>query len=88
MPSGTGKRIVVFGHTHEVRLDPAVNAEGQACVYANSGTWIDATEGSMTFVSIAPPHPGSDVKVVSTWRYVKGGEPVKLGSSAIRIKAT
>ena len=89
VPPGTGKRIVVFGHTHEVRLDVTTNHEEQACIYANSGTWIDAhaPESSLTFVTIVPPHAGSDVTIVTTWRFVPGGDPVKLESAAIRVPA-
>jgi len=89
VPPGTGKRIVVFGHTHDVRLDVTSNDAGKACIYANSGTWIDAhaPESSLTFVSIVPPHEGSDVTVVTTWRFVRGGGPVKLASAAIRVPA-
>ncbi|MEY2667755.1 MAG: hypothetical protein RJA59_393, partial [Pseudomonadota bacterium] len=42
VPRDTGRRIVVFGHTHEVRLDHALDIDGVPCIYANSGTWIDA----------------------------------------------
>ena len=79
----------VGGHTHDVRLDVTSNDAGKACIYANSGTWIDAhaPESSLTFVSIVPPHEGSDVTVVTTWRFVRGGDPVKLASAAIRVPA-
>jgi hypothetical protein len=87
MPPGSTRRIVVFGHTHDVRLDATVNHAEQPCIYANSGTWIDAhpAESSLTFVSIAPPHAGSDVTIVTTWRFVPTGDPVKLASAAIRL---
>ena len=34
-------RIVVFGHTHAPMLKSFTNTNGEACIYANSGTWID-----------------------------------------------
>lgn len=51
VPPDTGKRIVVFGHTHEARLEVTSNDRLQGCIYANSGTWIDAAgpENGLTF---------------------------------------
>ncbi|MEI7492516.1 MAG: metallophosphoesterase [Bacteroidota bacterium] len=35
------KRIVVFGHTHDAKINTSNNYKGQKSIYANSGTWID-----------------------------------------------
>lgn len=37
----SNKRIVVLGHTHNAKLECKTNNNGQSCIYANSGTWID-----------------------------------------------
>ena len=51
----SGKRIVVFGHSHEPRMIPAETHDGKAAAYVNSGTWIDKNAmATMTFVVIAP----------------------------------
>ncbi|MBW7846975.1 MAG: metallophosphoesterase [Bacteroidales bacterium] len=51
------KRIVVFGHTHDAKIIPSENLQGQKTIYANSGTWIDhnnAGPTTMNFVVIQP----------------------------------
>ena len=50
------KRIVVFGHTHEAKIIPSLNYQGQKSIYANSGTWIDKNPKltTMDFVVITP----------------------------------
>lgn len=50
------KRIVVFGHTHEAKIIPSLNYQGQKSIYANSGTWIDKNPklATMNFVVITP----------------------------------
>lgn len=35
------KRIVVFGHSHKEKLEHKLDNNGQCCIYANTGTWID-----------------------------------------------
>ena len=80
------KRVVVFGHTHDVRLTPSVNLRGLGAVYANSGTWVDQVDkkgSKMTFVVIVPPRAGSVVTTVSTWEFRPGQPPVKLDSAAL-----
>jgi len=51
----SGKRIVVFGHTHEARIKE-FTVSGNTCIYANSGTWIDHNPNltTMNFVIIIP----------------------------------
>ncbi len=65
------KKIVVFGHTHVVRLDPCTNLEGSKTIYANSGTWIDKSQGhpTMTFIVITPPMADSAIESVNLYQY-------------------
>ena len=50
------KRIVIFGHTHQPRIDEGISYDGKKCIYANSGTWIDVNpkQTTMNFVVITP----------------------------------
>ncbi|MEI6304541.1 MAG: metallophosphoesterase [Candidatus Taylorbacteria bacterium] len=50
------KRIVIFGHTHDAKIIPSLNSQGQKSIYANSGTWIDKNPKltTMNFVVITP----------------------------------
>ena len=52
----SGKRIVVFGHTHKPKIFAALSYDNKKCIYANSGTWIDFNENRavMTFIVITP----------------------------------
>lgn len=34
-------KLVVFGHTHEARIEKMTNLDGKEVLYANSGTWLD-----------------------------------------------
>lgn len=65
-------KIVVFGHTHEAKLLPFKNLNGQKTIYANSGTWIDKPQGtypSRTFVVITKPKSNSPVQTVNLYQY-------------------
>ncbi len=49
------KRIVVFGHNHDAKLQTSNNHSGLKSIYANSGTWIDESPATTrTFVVITP----------------------------------
>lgn len=63
----SGKRLVVFGHTHDAKIKPYIN-NGLKSVYANSGTWIDNNNDlkTRTFVVITPQNAND-----STNTYVK-----------------
>jgi len=52
----SGKRIVIFGHTHVAKIIASTNSAGEKTIYANSGTWIDSNPGhtTMNFVVVAP----------------------------------
>lgn len=56
MNPASDKRIVVFGHTHQPRIDVRTSYDGKKCIYANSGTWIDVnpSQTTMNFVVITP----------------------------------
>jgi hypothetical protein len=80
------KRVVVFGHTHDVRLTASTTLRGLGAVYANSGTWVDQVNGKgsrMTFVVIVPPRGGSVLTTVTTWEFRPGQPPVKIDSAAL-----
>jgi len=65
------KKIVVFGHTHIVKLDPYTNLEGSKTIYANSGTWIDKMQGhpTRTFIVITLPKADSAIESVNLYQY-------------------
>jgi len=52
----SGKRIVIFGHTHVPVMRTYTSSDNKKCIYANSGTWIDHNPGrtTMNFVVITP----------------------------------
>lgn len=76
-----GKRIVVFGHTHDARVVPYANLAGKKTIYANSGTWIDHPLGypGMTFVVITEPAPDSALSVVNVYQYLGGTDVSQWG---------
>ena len=49
-------RIVVFGHSHDARIQSSFDHLQQKCIYVNSGTWIDNNpdKTTMNFVIITP----------------------------------
>ncbi len=83
--SDSNKRIVVFGHTHEAKLAYFINLKGQWTIYANSGTWIDNSELSCTFVTITPQKKnGATTDTVSLYQYIDDDLINKIDSAAIR----
>gem|GEM_PF-3170013 len=83
--SDSNKRIVVFGHTHEARLAYFINSKGQWTIYANSGTWIDNSKLSFTFVAITPQKKnGATTDTVSLYQYIDDDTIEKIDSAAIR----
>ena len=50
------KRLVVFGHSHVPQIIAHTNHQGEKCIYANSGTWIDHNpkRTTMHFIVINP----------------------------------
>lgn len=67
------KRIVVFGHTHEAKVQTFRNLEGKKAIYANSGTWIDMTKSTAypakTFVVITKPKANSAIETVNLYQF-------------------
>lgn len=62
------KRIVIFGHSHVPVIIPSQDNNGQKCIYANSGTWIDHNPDRTTtnFIVITPQN-----KENPSYTYVK-----------------
>jgi UDP-2,3-diacylglucosamine pyrophosphatase LpxH len=79
------KRVVVFGHTHHADLLTILDHRGQWSVYANSGTWVDNSELSCTFVAIIPQKDrNATTHTVTVYRYVDDDNIQKIKSAAIR----
>ncbi len=70
----SGKRIVVFGHSHRAKLTPSRNFKGEQTIYVNSGTWIDhqpITSGpGETFVVITPANEISTKTNVTLYNFI------------------
>ncbi|MBP6065369.1 metallophosphoesterase [Bacteroides sp.] len=75
-------RIVVFGHTHIPMIKTFTNPNGQACVYANTGTWVDRKfrgnevvdqdVQNMDFVVIAPRKDDSNKIYIGLCKLERG----------------
>lgn len=87
-------RIVVFGHTHVPMLKSFTNSKGEACIYANSGTWIDkkTKQGesvdqdneNMDFIVIAPQAADNSMIKVERFQYRKQAH-ISLESRSIKL---
>lgn len=54
----------MFGHTHQARIDKHTTG-GKAALYANSGTWVDAsTTGTKDYLLITPLRNETDDKTI------------------------
>lgn len=83
--TSSNKRIVVFGHTHDAGLFSTLNHKLHWSVYANSGTWVDNSKVSCTFVTIIPKKDnGATTDTVTVYQYVDDNTMKKIKSSAIR----
>jgi len=82
----SNKRVVVFGHTHHAKLFCALNHKLQWSIYANSGTWVDNSKVSCTFVTIIPKKDnGATTETVTVYQYIDDKTtPKKIKSAAIR----
>lgn len=85
--SKSNVRIVIFGHTHIPMIKSFTNVKNEACVYANTGTWIDekirdidAAAGkvvdqdtvNMNFV-VVMPHKNDQSEInVGLYKYKRG----------------
>ena len=87
-------RIVVFGHTHMPMLKSFTNANGETCIYANSGTWIDKKIKSgetvdqdvqnMDFIVIAPQAADASMVKIERFQYRRGTH-VSMESQSIKL---
>ena len=84
----SGKRIVIFGHSHEARVIASFNEKQEKQVYVNSGTWIDRNKyPTMTFVVIIPPKSKySALTYVNLYQYSSRGDIKKLDSQTLNLK--
>lgn len=81
----SNKRIVIFGHSHQIRVLTSFNEKQEKNVYVNSGTWIDKNEyPTMTFVVIIPPkNRESTLTYVNLYQYSDNEDIKKLDSQAL-----
>lgn len=85
--AASNKRIVVFGHSHEARIQTTLNTKSQKVIYANSGTWIDSNPAgpTMNFVVITLPKLGSTNENVSLYKFDKTGNITKLAQNSLEL---
>lgn len=76
----SGKRIVVFGHTHKTII---VKYPDYNAIYVNTGTWIDSGNPSATFSVIIPPQDDAATGYVTTYQYLSDGNLKKLAEAVI-----
>jgi len=81
----SNKYVVVFGHTHNATLhNDYQNHEKQWCIYANSGTWVDNSKVSCTFVAIIPQKDnGATTETVLVCQYVDDNNIKKIKRGVI-----
>lgn len=76
-------RIVIFGHTHLPMVTSFTNLKGEACIYANSGTWTDEkvkagqpavnqNKKNMDFVVIERQHNNKSMVDVELFNFHNG----------------
>ena len=72
-PAPTTYKVVAFGHTHEPMLKVYPPGNQYTSIYANSGSWINASDCShkvRTYLIINPAEwTGSDLDVVMLYQY-------------------
>jgi len=76
----SGKRIVVFGHTHKTII---AKFPDYKAVYVNTGTWVDSGNPSATFAVIIPPQDDTATGYVTTYQYLINGNLKKLDEAVI-----
>lgn len=87
-------RIVVFGHTHNPMIKSYTNKKAEACLYANSGTWIDKKIKkdetvdqdlqNMDFLVMMPQALDEHMFKVERFKYEKG-KHISLESKSIKL---
>ena len=81
-------RVVVFGHTHIPMIKTFTNLNGDACVYANTGTWedkkvrkgsdeVDQDSQNMHFVVIMPREDSKNKLFIGLFQYNHGEHILK-----------
>ncbi len=86
-PNST-KRIVVFGHTHEAKINTYNNYNGQKSIYANSGTWIDDNPNgsTMNFVVITPQSDNTDSQTLVTLYYFTNELITEIAKDSLQLE--
>ena len=87
-------RIVVFGHTHNPMIKSYTNKKAEACLYANSGTWIDKKIKNgetvdqdlqnMDFLVLMPQSADEHMLKVERFKYEKG-KHISYESKSIKL---
>lgn len=83
----SNKRIVVFGHTHDAKIIPSENHNGQKSIYANSGTWIDNNnvgKTTMNFVVITPQNANASSQTMVKLYNFENGVVTKMAEDSLR----
>ncbi len=76
-------RIVIFGHTHIPMMKSYTNLNGESCIYANTGTWVDEKvkagqpavdqrKRNMDFVVIGREHNNKSMVDVELFNFHNG----------------
>ncbi|GAB1419755.1 hypothetical protein MASR2M12_25200 [Bacteroidales bacterium] len=82
------KRIVIFGHTHDAKIIPSENLQGQKTIYANSGTWIDNNNvdpTTMNFVVIQPQKADAASQTKIAVYHYQGEVVTKMAEDSLRL---
>lgn len=87
-------RIVVFGHTHNPMIKSYTNKRNEACLYANSGTWIDKKTKhgetvdqdvqNMDFLIMMPQSADQSMLKVERFRYERG-KHISIESKSVKL---
>jgi UDP-2,3-diacylglucosamine pyrophosphatase LpxH len=82
--TSSGRRIVIFGHTHHAVMFSTLNYQLRWSIYANTGTWVDNGNPSCTFVVIIPQKDDEAVtETVTIYQYTDDTDIKKLNSAVI-----
>lgn len=83
--TSSGKRIVVFGHSHVAKIIASQNHQGLKSVYANSGTWIDENPEltTMNFVVITPQSTTGNPQTFIKLYNFEGGKSNKMAVDSL-----
>lgn len=85
--TGSNVRLVVFGHTHEAKIQAAQNHAGLKSIYANSGTWIDHNPNATTtnFVVITPQQTDAASLTEVKLYHLEGQVMTELAAESARL---